>query len=120
MTSYSGPERRASRPKPNLLAERLADLAPVRALVVDSGADGEAMVERLQAEKLNVTLVPAADEALRLIAGGEFDVVLLEVELPSGNGIDLLRRIREHHSPVALPVVIVTKRMRSEDVVEAL
>ena len=40
--------------------------------------------------------------------------------MPGLSGLDVLRRVRETHPPSALPVVMVTARTESEDIVEAL
>jgi len=40
--------------------------------------------------------------------------------MPGMSGLEVLSRVREAHSPVQLPIVMVTARTESEDVVEAL
>ena len=48
------------------------------------------------------------------------DLVLLDIMMPGMTGLDVLRKIRATLSPTALPVVMVTAKTESEDVVEAL
>ncbi len=40
--------------------------------------------------------------------------------MPDMDGLDVLRHIRQVHSPDALPVIMVTAKTASEDMVEAL
>ena len=49
-----------------------------------------------------------------------FDLVLLDIMMPGLDGIEVLKRIRLRHSPLALPVIMVTAKNESEDVVESL
>ena len=59
-------------------------------------------------------------EALELIDQHPFDVVLLDVGMPSMNGYQVLQRIRVERPAGVLPVIMVTGRCQSDDVVEAL
>jgi serine/threonine protein kinase len=47
-------------------------------------------------------------------------LILLDVMMPGMNGIEVLQALREDHSASALPVIMVTAKAQSEDVVEAL
>jgi diguanylate cyclase (GGDEF)-like protein len=49
-----------------------------------------------------------------------FDCVLLDVMMPGMDGTEVLKRIREKLSASLLPVVMVTAKNQSEDVVDAL
>lgn len=48
------------------------------------------------------------------------DVVLLDVRLPDGNGLDLLQEIRQRENSKALPVVMMTAYGELEDAVSAM
>jgi two-component system, OmpR family, phosphate regulon response regulator PhoB len=54
--------------------------------------------------------VEAADagEALERAIENEPDLVLLDVMLPGGSGLDVLREMRTHDALAATPVVVVT------------
>jgi diguanylate cyclase (GGDEF)-like protein len=58
--------------------------------------------------------------ALDLLARQEFDLVLLDVMMPDLDGIEVLKRIRVRHSPDALPVIMVTAKAATTDIVGAL
>lgn len=49
---------------------------------------------------------------------GQFDVIVLDVMLPGGNGFDLCRRIREHG--ITTPVLMLTARAALDDRVKGL
>jgi DNA-binding response OmpR family regulator len=48
------------------------------------------------------------------------DLVLLDIMLPDCDGRDLLKAIRERLSSIQLPIIMVTAKVDSSDVVEAL
>jgi CheY-like chemotaxis protein/anti-sigma regulatory factor (Ser/Thr protein kinase) len=78
---------------------------PWSTLVVDDDPD---LRDVLSASLMNAGHVveQASDgpEALAILNGGEFDVVLLDINLPSMNGLDVLAQIRDLVKP---PLVIV-------------
>ena len=72
--------------------------------------------ERLTADGYSITEAGTATEALQHL--GEADLVLLDVKLPDGNGLDVLRRIKEQ-SPETL-VILMTAYSTVENAVEAI
>ncbi len=70
-------------------------LAGVRVLVVDDSEDARTLVEMYLARTgAQVTLAGTGEGALEAIAHQEFDVVLLDLHLPDGRGVDVVRTIR--------------------------
>ncbi len=64
-------------------------------LLVDDERDfADALAERLQARGFRVTTAYDGEEALRLAAGLDFDVAVLDVNLPGMDGLALLRELR--------------------------
>jgi DNA-binding NarL/FixJ family response regulator len=59
-----------------------------------------------------------ADQVSDLVAGSSPDVVLLDVRLPDGNGLDLNRWLHDHHP--AVKVIMLTMSEEHETVVTAL
>ncbi len=59
-------------------------------------------------------------EALESIRKASFDLVLLDIDMPEMNGLEVLKAIREKHSSAELPVVMVTANTQSEEIVGAL
>lgn len=92
-----------------------------RILVVDDVADNrEILVIRLGRRGFAVAEAAGGIEALEQIERGEFDLVLLDVMMPDLNGNEVLRRIREKFSSTELPVIMVTAKSESENVVDSL
>ena len=90
-------------------------------LVVDDlPANRDLMVRRLERSGFNVIAAASGPEALEVVGRGKIDLVLLDIMMPGMTGIDVLRTIRMSRSSAVLPVVMVTAKTDSEDVVEAL
>jgi len=80
-----------------------------RILVVeDSRADQELIWSLLRKDKLGNQLIFADsfDEAWQKILSQPFDLILTDVFLPDGNGIDLCQKLRDH--PLSTPVICMS------------
>ena len=89
-------------------------------LVVDDNEPNRDVLSRhLRRQGYLVTAAADGGEALALIAGGRYDLVLLDVEMPGMSGLDVLTRLRAAHSDTDLPVIMVTARSQGPDIVEA-
>ena len=92
-----------------------------RLLIVDDLADNRAVLTRRFVKRgFEIVEADSGEEALRLVREGSFDVVLLDVMMPGMSGAEVLVRLREQFSALQLPVIMVTAKSQSEDVVEAL
>jgi diguanylate cyclase (GGDEF)-like protein len=94
---------------------------PLRILVVDDQPDNRNILSRLFSRR-GFEIVQAADgaTALHFIEQQNFDAVLLDIVMPGMNGFEVLKAIRASHSASHLPVIMVTAKVDTEDVVEAL
>lgn len=85
-----------------------------KVLVVD---DEEPIVDaisyNLKKEGLAVETAGDADECISRFLSGRPDLVILDIMLPSGNGLDLCRRLHRHNA--ALPVLLLTARAAEAD-----
>jgi DNA-binding response OmpR family regulator len=88
-------------------------------LVDDEELNRDMLARRLEFHGYVVTSVESARDALALLGQQSFDLVLLDVMMPEVNGMQVLQRIRAEHTPAELPVIMVTARTQSEDLVEA-
>jgi diguanylate cyclase (GGDEF)-like protein len=102
-------------------ASGVAPEAAPRLLIVDDVADNRIVLAR-RFQRRGFEIVEAEDgaQALRLIAEQVFDVVLLDAMMPGLDGAEVLRRIRAERSAAMLPVIMVTAKAESENVVESL
>ena len=90
-------------------------------LVVDDNDDNRDVVaRRLEHAGFRVEEASSGPEALERVAAGPPSLVLLYVNMPKMTGLEVLTRLREAHSPVQLPVIMITARSGSDDVVESL
>ena len=92
-----------------------------RLLVVDDIDDNrEILVRRFQRHNFEVREADCGTTALNLIATDDFDAILLDVMMPDISGLDVLKQLRVDRSPGSLPIIMVTAKRDSADVVEAL
>jgi diguanylate cyclase (GGDEF)-like protein len=92
-----------------------------RLLIVDDLADNRAVLtRRFERRGFETTEAEDGKSALVLLEREEFDVVLLDYMMPGMDGMEVLQRIRAKHAPLSLPVIMVTAKAQSEDVVQAL
>jgi CheY-like chemotaxis protein len=90
-------------------------------LVVDDNDDiRDLFVRRLEQEGFRATGAASGREALARIAARAPALILLDISMPEMSGLEVLARVRETHGPGQLPILMVTARTDSEDVVEAL
>lgn len=69
---------------------------PPRVLVVDDEADFlETMVNRLRRRGLPAEGALSGPEALEMMRGQDFDVVVLDVRMPGMDGLEVLREIKD-------------------------
>ena len=90
-------------------------------LVVDDNEMNRDMLSR-RLSRSGHTIVTAEDgqQALDLINQQPFDVILLDIMMPGLSGLDVLKLLRQSYSPSELPVIMVTAKGESEDVVTSL
>jgi CheY-like chemotaxis protein len=90
-------------------------------LVVDDlPANRDLMTRRLERSGFRVLSAGGGPEALELLKRSPVDLVLLDIMMPGMTGFDVLKAVRLTRSPASLPVIMVTAKTDSEDVVEAL
>ena len=80
---------------------------PRRVLVVDDEADFLATYERLlRREGYEVVTVTSRAAGLAALAGEPPDLVISDLRLPDGDGLDVVRAARAARDPV--PVIVIT------------
>jgi signal transduction histidine kinase len=89
-------------------------------IVDDDDFSREGLARHLRRHGYEVSGAGGGREALELLGGRRFDLVLLDVMMPGMNGLEVLRFLRRVDSLIDLPIIMVTARADSPDVVEAL
>lgn len=72
----------------------------------------------LESAGYTTMIVDDGAEALQLALSGEFDLLLLDVGLPTMDGLDVLANLRGQGS--SLPIIMLTARTSTRDTVEGL
>src|SRR5579862_6645778 len=76
-------------------------------LVIDDENEiRESLAQLLQFEGYTTDSAPTADEGLRRLESGLFDLVLLDINLPDRNGLDVLQQIKRESPEVG--VIMIT------------
>jgi two-component system response regulator GlrR len=73
---------------------------------------------RLESEGYQVEVASEIEEAKALAVRNEYELAILDLKLPGGNGIDLMKSI--HQVDPELPVIILTAYATIESAVEAM
>ena len=98
-----------------------ANVGKERLLIVDDVRENrEILRRRFERKGFSTTEAAGGIEALDLIERETFDLVLLDMMMPDVDGLQVLARIRAKYSQGVLPVIMVTAKSQSEDIVEAL
>jgi signal transduction histidine kinase/CheY-like chemotaxis protein/HPt (histidine-containing phosphotransfer) domain-containing protein len=103
-----------SRPSPGQ-GPAPADLPIRRALIVDDNPTAcRVLAEMLQSLGIPGEAVSSGAEALRRVACGDFDLVLMDWRMPGMDGLETSRRIRAMPDVGRLPIVMITASPRDE------
>jgi sigma-B regulation protein RsbU (phosphoserine phosphatase) len=89
-------------------------------IVDDEEMNSEGLARRLQGRGFAVAVARSGREAIDLLGGRRFDLVLLDIMMPGMTGLEVLKFLRRVDSLIDLPIIMVTAKGESEDMVEAL
>ena len=103
------------------MAARLGDVIPtLRVLLADDHATNRKVVELILAQApVELTCVENGAEALEAYRGGDFDLVLMDMQMPVMDGLEAIREIRLHEAAMggeATPIVMLTANALPEHV----
>jgi len=107
----------AAPPATGPIADASAMLRPARVLVVEDNVVNQMVVEALlQRLGMTVTVVNDGAEAVVAVEAEDFDVVLMDCQMPVMDGYEATRRIRSAGHPRArLPIIALTANALAED-----
>lgn len=66
-------------------------------------------------KKLHVTEAEDGVDGLRKLAGGRFDLVITDINMPIMDGLKLVKRIRSDEVHKDVPIIIITTEGSTED-----
>lgn len=94
-------------------------MAQPLALVVDDEPDIRDLLEiTLQRMDIRCKAAPNLTQAKNLLKNNQFDLCLTDMQLPDGDGIDLVGHIQKHYT--ATPVAVITAHGSMETAIQAL
>jgi PAS domain S-box-containing protein len=89
-------------------------------VVDDDPTNRDLLGRRLVRSGYTISFAASGPEALERLAGPVVDLVLLDIQMPDMSGLSVLRAIRQNAAIARTPVLMVTAKDQSEDVVTAL
>jgi len=78
----------------------------------------EALSERMEIRGMEVTTAENADSAVSAINSGDFDAIVLDLQMPDMNGIDMLKVIRKTNPD--MQVILLTGQATLEAGIQAM
>ncbi len=97
----------------------MTDSAPLHLLVVDDDDRIRGLLQKfLIRNGYLVSVAPDAARARRLLAGLDFDLIVVDVMMPGEDGISLTRALRDQG--VMVPVLLLTARGEAESRIDGL
>jgi two-component system, OmpR family, KDP operon response regulator KdpE len=90
----------------------------LKVLIVEDDREIRALMQSsLSVEGFDVQTAVSVSEASAILHHNPPDVVVLDLGLPDGDGVDLVRDVRQHH---ALPIIVVSARHQEEQKIKLL
>ena len=94
---------------------------PPRILIVDDNATNrDILTTRLKAHGYEALQAADGEEALAAVKQHRPDLILLDVMMPKLDGIETCRRLKGDDTLPFLPIILVTARTDSKDIVAGL
>ncbi|BCS89798.1 response regulator [Pseudodesulfovibrio sediminis] len=78
----------------------------------------EALSERMELRGMDVVTAENAQKAVAALDSGEYDAIVLDLQMPDMNGIDMLKIIKESHPE--MQVILLTGKATLEAGVKAM
>ena len=100
-------------------SSRAAPAGSSRVLIVDDDDGLRAFLRAaLEGDGCIVREAASAEEGLAALDEELPDLILLDVEMPRMNGIEMLQRVRERHGVETIPVVMFSGKVEAEEAAE--
>ena len=87
-------------------------------VVDDEPVNLQVLVNQLHLAGYRVRVAASGAEALEQVAEAIPDLILLDIMMPNMTGYEVCQCVRQNHSAVQLPVIMLTARSRISDVVQ--
>ncbi|MBF0187649.1 MAG: response regulator, partial [Magnetococcales bacterium] len=98
------------------VSEHIQHISGARILVVeDNKLNQQVALELLRQANVHVTLAHDGKQAVETVDTGDFDGVLMDIQMPVMDGLTATREIRKSHEKSALPILAMTANAMSGD-----
>lgn len=81
---------------------------PMVLLVEDNQMNQQSITQYMEAHKFDVLVADDGPTALRLAEAEDFDLILMDVQMPGMDGLDCTRELRSHTKTQKIPIIAVT------------
>jgi DNA-binding response OmpR family regulator len=89
-------------------------------IVDDDKISAKLLDTKLTKRGFECIYVESGSDALEILKTVDFDLVLLDIMMPDMTGTEVLKEIRKSKNNFELPVIMVTAKDETQDIVEAL
>jgi adenylate cyclase len=93
---------------------------PLILIADDNEANRDILARRLQAHGYQLAMAADGEEALNGARDQRPDLILLDVMMPKMDGLEVCRRLKADHGLPFIPIILVTARADTKDVVAGL
>ena len=83
-------------------------------IAIDDSVTQLKIFETFLSSRYELTLVKSASEALSLLKTRNFDLILLDIEMPNVSGFEFLHEIRKIPQYMRKPVIIITSHSEND------
>lgn len=91
-----------------------------RILVVEDSRIHARIIKRCLGEAYDLSVEATAEEAVPLLVGEPFDLLIIDWGLPGASGLSLVRTLRNDYDFREIPILMQTAKDRAQHVTEAL
>ncbi len=89
-------------------------------LIVDAVKEQRAILKEFFNEEYEIVEATSGVEMMHLLAKKSIDIILLDLEMPEADGLELLFALKKDERIAPIPVVVTTKRSEQAAVVQAM
>ena len=94
---------------------------PIKILVVDdTPANIDILFQTLEPEGCTLSVATSGEDALNLASEIQPDLILLDIMMPGIDGYETCRRLKEDESTCNIPVIFLTAKNQTKDIVIGL
>lgn len=86
-----------------------------RILLVEDSDEIQFIIQSLLGKEYLLTYAGSVEEAHRALENGRFDLILLDVNLPDGNGFEICAKLRTLAETRSVPVIFLTGRSATSE-----